>query len=64
MKNKIIDPCPVPLVGGGADFKDEFCADICYRLSKEGISVSSCTFLQSVPSWPMDEFLCTMPDDG
>jgi hypothetical protein len=61
---RTIDPLPVPLVDGSADFKDESCVDICYRLNKEGMSVSSCPFLQPVQSWPVDEFSCTMPDDG
>jgi len=61
-----IDPIPILRDDGGADFKDQFCEDICYRVNKQGQSVPSCQcpFLQPVFSHPITEFVCTAPGDG
>lgn len=61
---KKIDPLPIPMEDGGASFKDATCEAICYRLNKEGLSVSSCEFLELAPAWPVTEFYCSMPGDG
>lgn len=58
-----IEPLPIPRDDGGADFKDRSCESVCYRLNNEGMSVSSCEFLELVPAWPVTEFECSMPND-
>jgi len=61
---KNIDPLPVSREDGGIDYKDRSCGMVCYTRNGQGVSVRSCEFLQPIPSWPIDEFGCSMPDDG